>query len=959
MQLGGKHVFIMALASTLAALSLNTHHLTPQLAGPAPRQSPAPNKSCTRTRLRSFKQAAKAKFRRGGYEDMTTRPVRSEVIEISDDDSDNDDLSHQRPQAPTSYSLPSQAGLKAGDNEAELDSSPESNFSDVASPTPANRQTLLENSVRDNQEVRERIAISRTTSNASSYIPEAPRRQRNSRVVRSETSSVSADENPRGSEVQPRVPQLNGASSSTGALSRSIPSHPKPFSETGQCPYYYDIKLEVKMYSGEGYERFPVVLGTVEGHKDICDKWNAQMASKTATQDRLAFDTGIPPPTRSVAELELEDACQQAVLHIFPEIEHEFVRNLYRQGYMGVVGEDVVGTITAALIADIAESETYPKQKLLKRKASSAARDENGVNIGWNREIRNHRDYCRETVILLATVFDHIPTHYVAKIVQEILSLFDAFGILSGNENKFYNPTAHEKPYKRLRQPRRALEAKYQRKSYEQRDGHLYVNLVNELQAARQSEAREASRIKRQKASDVLESENSVLHIAQGSMVECQCCFDEKPINRAVACEGEHAHFFCNDCVRRQAESQVGAMKYEMLCMDTSGCQADLSAEAVAQAIPLQLYDKLAFNQQQTEISLAGLQGLEMCPFCDFKAICDPVEVDTVFDCQNPDCGLVTCRKCKERSHLPRTCEEIKNDKGLGARHTVEEARSKAMMRTCPKCKVKLIKEFGCNKMVCTNCRTIMCYVCQKDISGTGKEQGYDHFHRAGAACALHDQTGVDRHEEEADAAETAAIAKAKAQYEDIDEKTLQIETGKTKKKQWSVNPIPGAAPPQPRFRGMLPHHAALPPPLFRAMPQLPAMPPNLHQALVQGQAQLQHDLNRMHQLMDQPNYVPPNFQQHIGQPGYALADVQQFFGQPNYDPPNMHQLIGQPGYGPPNVQQLIGQPGYRPPIAQEHMRQPGHGPPNVAGQAPPLDPGLQQRQALQLFLRQRRQHRA
>src|SRR5438045_3623062 len=142
------------------------------------------------------------------------------------------------------------------------------------------------------------------------------------------------------------------------------------------------------------------------------------------------------------------------------------------------------------------------------------------------------------------------------------------------------------------------------------------------------------------------------------------------------------------------------------------------------------------------------------------------------------------------------------------------------MMRTCPKCRVKLIKEYGCNKMICTNCYAVMCYVCQKDISGTGKEQGYDHFHRAGATCALHDQTGVDRHAEEANAAELAAIDKAKAEYDDIDEKALQIETGQNKKASTVTNPP--TVLPAPPIRG--PPNAPFEPrahvPPFVAMPQ-------------------------------------------------------------------------------------------------------------------------------------------
>jgi hypothetical protein len=881
------------LVASTAALTLDTNLA---LAQPAPtrRQTIAPTKTHTRTKLKGFKQVAKSAFRRGRDKNMTSQRTNAVVIEISDDDEDGLP-NFQAPSADTILSSQSRNSLIDGDDEAELVSSSESSFSRSASPHHAGRRATLDHRPGYDTEAPKRRPRSRTASDGSGYVLKPLRKQ----LPHTEVPLVFTDEDPGYVTAPSNIPQLNEAGSSTSIIATSTPTHHIPEHHVDQCPYYYDHKLDVKMYRGQGYEKFPVVLGTVEGHQEICDEWDAQEASRNNAGDRLPTEAGIPlTPTRPTAELEVEDACLQAILQIFPDIEHEFVRNLYQEGYAGAVGEDIIATVSGALIATIAESETYPLQKNLKRKTAPMTKDETGVAISWNKDLPKNHHYCREAIILLASVFDHIPTHYIAKVVQEKNSLFDAFGILSEKESSFYNQEPSERPYKRLRHPRKDLEAKYQRKSLEQREGQQYASLVNELQAARQSQAREASRVKRQKATDDLESENLAIHIAEGSMVECQCCFDEMPINRTVHCEGEEAHFFCNDCVKRQAESQVGAMKYEMLCMDTSGCAAELSTEGVAQAIPLQLYDKLAFNQQQAEISSAGIQGLEMCPFCDFKAICEPVDVDSVFDCRNPDCGFVTCRKCKERSHLPKTCEEAKNDKGLGARHKVEEARSEAMMRTCPKCKVKLIKEFGCNKMVCTNCQAIMCYVCKKDISGTGKEQGYDHFHRAGATCLLHDQAGVDRHKEEADAAETAAIEKVKAEYDDVDEKTLRIETKENDKS--SKTATTTTIDPPPLLGGIPPpvYHGAAPiPPLPPGPPQFPVVPP--------------FDPNLLH--LNAQHLLPP------GQ-GQVLGQLQQDLNQ---------------------IPALIGQP--------------------LNGQANPalqVDPGLQQRQALQAFLQRRRRNR-
>lgn len=395
-------------------------------------------------------------------------------------------------------------------------------------------------------------------------------------------------------------------------------------------------------------------------------------------------------------------------------------------------------------------------------------------------------------------------------------------------------------------------------------------------------------------------------------------------MNRAVPCEGDVVHFFCNGCIERQAQSQVGAMKYEMLCMDTGGCKANLSGEGVAKAISIQLFDKLALNQQQAEITAAGIEGLEECPFCDFKAIHDQsIEANSLFGCQNPDCGKISCRKCGEESHLPRSCEEVKNDKGLSARHQVEEARSEAMMRTCPKCKVKIIKEYGCNKLVCTNCHTIICYVCKKDISGKGKDLGYDHFHRQGASCTLHDQPMEDRHQREADAAETAAIAKAKAEDAELDENTLRVEAHLNHEKV-----APAAAP---RFGGM-PHpiqpiHAMqniFPIGLFPAPLAAPPRPANLGNAHVPQppnrqnlqQFDQQADLNLLQEwgLLHQQNMnllhrnVHHNLHQfnqmrrpnadglrvHAG-PQEALFGMEPFHQQPIVHPPAGLYMNGQP----------------------------------------------------------------
>ena len=51
--------------------------------------------------------------------------------------------------------------------------------------------------------------------------------------------------------------------------------------------------------------------------------------------------------------------------------------------------------------------------------------------------------------------------------------------------------------------------------------------------------------------------------------------------------------------------------------------------------------------KQVAEINSAGIEGLESCPFCDFKAIVDDAD-EEIFWCGNEKCGAATCRKCKK-----------------------------------------------------------------------------------------------------------------------------------------------------------------------------------------------------------------------------------------------------------------------------------------------------------------------
>lgn len=558
-------------------------------------------------------------------------------------------------------------------------------------------------------------------------------------------------------------------------------------------PYFEDPKLQIRMYRGPGFENFPIPFDA--SHQEFCDKWDARKRSREQRRIREQtfyndfgpyVDTTAPVkdsddeaesgPKLTVAQTE----CLVKIIDILPDVKRDFVVEKIKSSQESYTFHDEEIEILPevdTIISELLEMDSYPKEPKVEQRVVPYEK-ETGKTIVWTKDHQQNRDYLRDAVIVLASQFDYVPTHYIHKIVHDKNSLWDAFVHIDDIDRNYFQ--SRDRPYSRSRRPRTSLEKKYQRHS-PYRDPEYYASVVLELQAAKQHQMRENLKRNEEQQKAVAEIENLDHHKAAGLIVTCGCCFDDEiPMNRAVNCTAEtEEHSFCFNCVEGLANTQIGMMRHEMACMDGSGCKERLDMDGVGRAVPYKTYNKLLLNEQQAEIAAANLEGLEQCPFCDFKAICDPIEVDTIFSCQNPDCFKVTCRKCLETSHLPRSCEDVKNDRGLSARHKVEEARSAAMMRPCPKCKTNLIKEEGCNKMRC-RCGAFFCYVCKTDLSKL--RDPYGHFDRnstSGGKCTLYDTPGVDRHVKEANDAEVEAIKAAKEADDSIEEKLLQIETGK------------------------------------------------------------------------------------------------------------------------------------------------------------------------------------
>jgi E3 ubiquitin-protein ligase RNF216 len=101
-------------------------------------------------------------------------------------------------------------------------------------------------------------------------------------------------------------------------------------------------------------------------------------------------------------------------------------------------------------------------------------------------------------------------------------------------------------------------------------------------------------------------------------------------------------------CMTSYASAKLGEQNSDIHCMDVSGCKMAFPDFELRRVLPDSLFGLYEAIRQRRDIEFAGLEGLEGCPFCDYKVVIDvDFETDKVLRCQNEVCEKVSCRRCK------------------------------------------------------------------------------------------------------------------------------------------------------------------------------------------------------------------------------------------------------------------------------------------------------------------------
>ncbi|KAG9652783.1 hypothetical protein KCU95_g7733, partial [Aureobasidium melanogenum] len=469
--------------------------------------------------------------------------------------------------------------------------------------------------------------------------------------------------------------------------------------------------------------------------------------------DPIVITDTAPAPERSPFD---------QILEVVPDVSHDHVVQLLETHHHNL-----------ERVLDILLDGKYPKESD-KRAAEEAARqaalrDQKLAEEAEKEKLLNPQcifsGKMKDVIIeVLKNEFNTIPVKFIKEVQKDKKHLYPTY--LALNEAKHTDPCPYGKtPWRPLRDINFDL-------LQATKDQKANISVLKEQYESAQKAVIEINIQRRKSNTQKIREE---IDAAAKAREEHVACYDEYAPNKIIRCGSEDKHPVCFDCMKTYLESEVGQCSFKLTC--PGGCD-DTFCESQLRLVPGTdaLTDKLMRLRQENDLRTAGIDDVESCPFCDFKTVCLPIAIDFEFHCQSPACNITSCRKCKGKTHVPDSCEENqrKRDKesALSHRHRIEEARSKALIRNCNKCKQAFIKSDGCNKMTCSQCGNLQCYLCGVNVTAN-----YAHFHAPGSKCPVFSETiSLDAmHEQEVNAAAEAAQAEVLREHPEIDKNDLDI----------------------------------------------------------------------------------------------------------------------------------------------------------------------------------------
>lgn len=198
---------------------------------------------------------------------------------------------------------------------------------------------------------------------------------------------------------------------------------------------------------------------------------------------------------------------------------------------------------------------------------------------------------------------------------------------------------------------------------------------------------------------------------------ECAICFTDILIGEGVTLKN-CLHKFCKLCI---IETVKHSDDFVVKCPFSDGndsCELTLQDREVRGLVPQEIFDK--HLEKSLKLYEGASENAYHCKTPDCRGFIEVDQNVRGFTCQV--CSKVNCCGCKA-IHQGKNCQEYQDEINPDGKHQRENAESENAIRNmietgeamyCPQCGIPVMKQEGCDFIMCTTCKLGICWVTKK-----------------------------------------------------------------------------------------------------------------------------------------------------------------------------------------------------------------------------------------------------
>ncbi|KAF8952958.1 hypothetical protein BDZ97DRAFT_1644643, partial [Flammula alnicola] len=180
---------------------------------------------------------------------------------------------------------------------------------------------------------------------------------------------------------------------------------------------------------------------------------------------------------------------------------------------------------------------------------------------------------------------------------------------------------------------------------------------------------------------------------------ECPVCFSEASSPVQLFC----GHSFCRACLKRYLMAAIDHKFFPLTCLGDEGkCTEHIPLSTARELLPVGDFDAIVNAAFSAHIQTHP-DEYHFCPTPDCPQVYRAAPEGVFIQC--PTCLLRICPNCHTDAHDGLTCSE-----SSGGDDLFKDWVGKHDVKQCPGCKIAIEKDEGCNHMMCTMCKTHICW---------------------------------------------------------------------------------------------------------------------------------------------------------------------------------------------------------------------------------------------------------